>query len=92
MKLKLIQDLVINSFGIMLNANDFFSVSNADTVCLAPEDLEWFLPIYEKYGNDGLNAFMSYVRDRKVLPHYFNEKFVLAYEEIKLLNPETYSN
>jgi NADH:ubiquinone oxidoreductase subunit E len=86
--LKLIFDY---SFWVALNANDFFNYACADCVKLDSEDLEWIVPIVEKYGKDGIHAVMSYIREAQPLKPYVTDKFKQALKELELLNPTIYS-
>jgi len=45
-----------------LNANDFFGYACADAVELDTVDLSWVIPIVKKYGVEGVEACMSYIR------------------------------
>ena len=77
-----LMDTLADSFGIFLNANDFFMYSTADGVTLAPEDFNWALPIITKYGDDGLNAVMSKIANRLPLNPYQTDEFKKALAEL----------
>lgn len=47
---KEIMDMVKGSFGIALNANDFFNYACADSVQIEYDDFHWAMPIIRKYG------------------------------------------
>lgn len=87
----LLKDLINGSFGIEMNANDFFNYACADMVLIDPADLEWVLPIYKKYGWSGIDACMAYIAKRMPIKPHVTKEFEEAYEEIKNINPEVYS-
>ncbi len=82
---------VRGSWGIVLNANDFFGFACADAVTVHPLDLEWVLPMYEKYDQVGIDACMSYIAKQKPIQPWITDKFNEAYAEIEKLNPKVWS-
>lgn len=88
---KLIRDLVESSFGITLNANDFFWYSTAAALTVDNADLWWVLPIFDKYGNEGVHACMAYIAERMPLEPYQTEGFKKAYAELDEAKPEVWS-
>lgn len=89
---KSIKNILKYSFGILLNANDFFGCACADAVLLDANDIEWAALIVDKYGIDGVNAVMSFIRKEKPLPSYQTDKFEQAYKELEYLNPDVWSD
>lgn len=81
-----IAELLDNAFTIEMNANDFFGYACADSVRIDIVDLEWVIPIVEKYPNDGINAVMSFIREQFPLPTYQTKNFKLALDEIRIMN------
>ncbi len=79
------------SFGICMNANDFFSYASADSVILDPKDLNWVLPVCRKYPKAGENACMSYIAKRKPIKPWITPEFESAYAEIEAMNPDVQS-
>lgn len=79
---KEIIDIVNSSFGIYLNANDFFQYACADAVLLDPYDFEWALPIIRKYGYEGEQAVMSKIRGILPIKPHITPKFEQALEEL----------
>lgn len=88
---KTLKKLIDGSFGISLNANDFFNYASADTILLDPLDLKWVLPIVEKYKYNGLDACMSYIAGIKPLEPYITPSFQEALKELETLKPKKYS-
>jgi len=77
-----------SAFSITVNANDFFAYCCADAVEIDVDDLYWIGPIVEKYGNEGLNACMSFIRKQKPIKPYITKNFKKALKELEKLNPE----
>ena len=88
---KNLRDLIKGSFGIALNANDFFAYACADMVILDERDLVWVLPIFQKYSWTGIYACMAYIAKQMPIKPYITEKFESVYKELELLNPEVFS-
>ena len=84
--------MLTGSFGILLNANDFFNYATAECVTIDSLDLHWILPIYKQFGEDGLNACMSYIDGRKPIIQWQNDKFNLAYKELERIKPKVESS
>jgi len=80
-----------SSFGITLNANDFFQYACADSLEIDAGDYEWIIPIVVKYGDPGIHAVMSYIADTMPIKEWQTERFKAALQEIKELNPEVES-
>lgn len=91
MDIKLLKSLLIDSFGIAINCNDFFNYACADMIMLDYGDLEWVLPIYEKHGQPGLNACMSHIAKTLPIEPWRTPEFNQALEEIKKINPYIHS-
>lgn len=87
-----IAKLAKGSFGIYLNANDFFYAACSDGVLLDPCDFEWAIPIIDKHGQFGVNAIMSFIRKEKPLHCYITDEFNEAYKELEDLDPEIWSD
>lgn len=87
--LKLLEEC---SFGIALNANDFFSYASADMVLLDVQDLVWVIPMYKRYNLCGLNACMAYIAKRMPIEPHISYQFKVAYVELEKLNPEVHSD
>lgn len=83
--------LLNDSHGILLNANDFFDYASADAVLLDVQDFVWAIPIYKKYGTAGYYAIMAFIEKKDPLPPYITEKYEEAMQELKELNPKIYS-
>lgn len=83
---KEIIDTVKGSFGIALNANDFFNYACADSVLLEYGDFHWSMPIIRKYGIDGENAVMSKIANLLPIIERQTDKFNQALAEINSLN------
>lgn len=81
------KELVYSSFWFHANANDFFNYACADAVQISVDDLEWVLPIMEKYPAAGLNACMSFIRKQKPIEPWITKEFKAAYAELETLNP-----
>lgn len=88
---KSIRDILELSFGITLNANDFFWYSTAAALTIDNLDLHWIIPIYDKYGNEGLNACMAYIAETMPLEYYQTENFKKAYAELEEIRPAVWS-
>jgi hypothetical protein len=76
---------------LTLNANDFFGFACADAVEVDPLDLEWIIPIIQKYKGDGVAAVMSFIRKCKPLKSHHTKEFKKAYKELEKLNPQIFS-
>lgn len=76
-----------HAFRFTLNANDTFGYACADSVEVAIEDLPKLLEVYQKFGNSGVDAFMSLVEEEDVLPELKNDKFKEAKEFLKDYRP-----
>ena len=80
-----------NTFHLSLNANDFFGYACAEAVELDVIDLKWVIPITVKYGQDGLNACMSYIEDSLPIDERRGGNFENALRELRELKPIIYS-
>ncbi len=83
--------LLDRSFSLNMNANDFFGFACADAVEVDPLDLDWIIPVVEKYGNDGLNACLCYIRQQLCLENYHTKEMFEALFYISQLNPKVMS-
>ena len=83
--------IIKGSFGIAMNANDFFDYACAESVTIDAKDLEWVLPIYKKYSWRGIDACMAYIAKRMPIKPHITKEFEEAYEEIKKMNPKVHS-
>lgn len=86
-----LRELIKGSFGIAMNANDFFNYACADMVLIDSQDLEWVLPIYKKYSWRGIDACMAYIAKQMPIEPYITKEFKEAYSEIEKINPKVYS-
>ena len=82
---KVLSDFLGTSFGIYMNANDFFGYAIASGVVIDIDDVPKVLPIFKKYGMDGYNAIMSFIEDTSPLDNYKTEGFNKAMEELKAI-------
>lgn len=57
------------SFVILLNMNDTFAWATADAERMPTEDIKHVLPLYQKYGDDALNAYAAVKRNCDVMDH-----------------------
>lgn len=89
---KEILELVKGSFGINLNANDFFNFACADVVTLCPEDFKWAMPIIRKYSTDGVHAVMCSIAKQMPLDEWVTTNMKKAMDEIKAMKIEIHSN
>jgi len=83
--------LLDSAHMILLNANDFFGWACADAVELDVTDLSWVIPIVKKYGVEGVEACMTYIRQCFPVKEIRTERFEKAYDEIEELKPKVYS-
>lgn len=86
-----LNELVKNSFGIAMNANDFFAYAAADSVIIDYEDLKWVLPIFKKYGGPGIHACMAYIAKKQPIDPWVNDEYKAAFAAIEQIKPEVYS-
>lgn len=86
-----LRKLINGSFGIMMNANDFFAYACADAVTIDPKDLEWVMPIFQKYSWTGIDACMAYIVKHMPIKPHITKEFEEAYAEIVKLNPQVHS-
>jgi hypothetical protein len=79
------------SFGVAINLSDFFNYACADMMIIDTQDLYWVLPMYKKYGWDGVYAAVSFIAKQMPIKPNINDKFKEAYAEIEKINPEVHS-
>lgn len=79
------------SFGIAINLSDFFHYACADMILIDTQDLPWVLPMYKKYGWDGIYACVAFIAKKEPIKEAQNDKFKLALDEINTLKPEVHS-
>jgi hypothetical protein len=79
------------SFGVAINLSDFFNYACADMMLIDTKDLYWVLPMYKKYGWDGVDAAVSFIAKQMPIKPRINDKFKEAYAEIEKINPEVHS-
>ena len=79
------------SFGIQLNANDFFSYACADTVILDPLDFRWAMPIIRKYPSNGEHAVMCKIAKQMPIEEWDNDELKQAIKEIDEMDIKIYS-
>jgi hypothetical protein len=80
-----------DSLGIAINLNDFFHIATSEMMLLDTQDLYWILPLYKKYGWDGIYAAASFIAKEMPLTPHRNNIFLEAYAEIEKINPEIHS-
>lgn len=85
---KIILDQTLN---LCINVNDFFGYACADAVEIDPLDLDWIVPVVEKYKKPGFNACLCYIRKQLCLEKYQTEKLFEALFYIGQLNPKVMS-
>lgn len=83
--------LVNNSFGIVVNANDFFCFACAASMLIDPLDLPWVLRYYRKYGHAGLNACMSYIAKADPIEVHKTDTYILAKNKLNAEKPIVHS-
>lgn len=86
-----LRGLIKGSFGIAMNANDFFNYACADMVLIDAQDLEWVLPIYKKYSWKGVDACMAFIAKKMPIKPRITKEFEEAYAEIEKINPKVHS-
>lgn len=86
-----LRGLIKGSFGIAMNANDFFNYACADMVLIDAQDLEWVLPIYKKYSWKGVDACMAFIAKQMPIKPHITKEFEEAYAEIEKINPKVNS-
>lgn len=86
-----LRDLIHDSFGVCLNANNFFDYASADMVIVDPEDLWWVCKLTEKFGATGRNAAMAKIAGRDPIKPYQTDVFRAAMAYLEELNPEVVS-
>lgn len=86
-----LRGLINGSFGIAMNANDFFNYACADMVLIDAQDLEWVIPIYKKYSWKGIDACMAYIAKQMPIKPHITKEFEEAYAEIEKINPKVHS-
>lgn len=79
---KEIIDTIKGSFGIALNANDFFAYACAGMLLLEYGDFHWAMPIIRKYGYEGEKAVMSKVANTLPIKPHITDRFKQALDEI----------
>lgn len=87
-----LQLIIDSSFSLDMNCNDFFAYACAWGLTVNATDIEWMIPIIEKYNMEGLNACQAYIANTQPIGPYLTENFLLAIEDLKVLNPEVYTD
>lgn len=88
----IIIDIVMESFCIDMNANDFFAYACADSVEFQPLDLPWIVEIINGHGmRNGVDACMSYIRNTMPIKPYLTEGFMAALKDIEEMRPQVWS-
>ena len=72
-----------NVFYLTMNANDTFGFATADAVEMNVDDIWMALQVYEKYGQDGVTAFMSKIEGAEPLKELRTNKYKLAMKHMK---------
>ena len=75
------------AFSVTLNANDTFGYACADSVSVDWADVWMLKEVYDLYGYDGVNAFMSVIRKHDVLPELMTPKYWQAKDHLKNFIP-----
>lgn len=81
-KLQAYETLLGESFGIDLNANDFFSYATAQIVTISESDFYWVIEHIQKHGVEGVHSAMAYVQNQEPIPPYLTDKFNEAIKEL----------
>lgn len=76
--------LLNNMLSADFNANDFFEYSTACCVTITQEDFPWVEKYISKYNQDGFDACLAYIQNRKPLPKYVTEEFKAAINELMI--------
>lgn len=84
-------EILAGSFGISINLSDFFYYATADMILIDYKDLVWILPIYKKYGWEGIYASASHIAKLTPIKEAITPEFERALKEIQLLDPKIYS-
>jgi len=87
---KVAEFLYKNAFTFTLNANDTFGWACADAVDVAITDLPKLLEMDEKFGNDGICAFMALIREEDVMPEAQGDNYKAAVAYLKDYLPCTW--
>lgn len=87
-KLQAYQTLLDYSFGVELNANDFFHYATAQMVVVSNADVDWICEHIQKYDRVGLDAVMAYIQNHPPLPRYCTPHFDMAIQELMERNQE----
>lgn len=87
----LIIEIVNGSFGIEMNANDFFAYACADSVSLDPKDLPWVTDIYSRFGDEGVNACLSYIGNTLPIEPWRTPGFNEALKAVEEMRPKVWS-
>jgi hypothetical protein len=69
--------------GVIINLNNFFAVNHCYQIVINSTDLEWVLPIYRQYGQDGINACCAYLEEKEPLNQYLTPSYINAINQIK---------
>jgi hypothetical protein len=85
----MIERLLNCCFEVMINLNDTFHYSSADTDAINCEDLIEILPIFERFGNDALVAYVALKRGQDpTIPKRCTPEFQIAKAEIAELKAQ----
>lgn len=79
-------------FSAAFNANDFFQYACAQAVNITEEDFPWVLEHIEKYGQEGMDACMSYIQNQEPVTPRLTKELKVAIQELMDRNQEVYGD
>lgn len=74
--------LLNGSFGIQMNANDFFNYACAQMVTITDGDFEWVLEHIQKWGYAGMDACIAYIQNQEPIQPHRTDSFEKAIKEL----------
>ena len=71
-----------NMFSADFNANEFFHHGTAQQVTICSGDLTWVIEHIKKWGQEGLDASLSYIQNEEPIQKFRTERFNQAISEL----------
>lgn len=92
MKNKTYETLLLASFNIELNANDYFYYATAMSVTIDYLDYRWILETIDKFPERGMDGCMAYIQNQTPISPWVTTKFTEVIEYLKNKNQEVFGD
>ena len=70
-------------FNVVINCNDTFHYASADSQEVDIQDLDKLIETYEKFGDSGVHAFLSLIRNYDCLKELKSDQYFKAKEYLE---------